>query len=301
MDFGPIQKSRLWQLTHKKRWTYAAVSDDHVFAGVAVVSLGYVSTALVYVLDRVNGKMLVDRSILAPSTAVTFSDEGSGRRAAHFTFGRTRIDLGDDGITVDVPAEASALPVHLAVETHGAGPPPISAIVAVEGGHANATEKRIREGRGEVVAGGRRFVLDAPFVAFDHTSGFLARHTVWRWALGLGHTALGERLAFNLVEGFVGEPECGAWLGDSLFPLGEGRFVFDEANPMAPWHVTTTCGSVDLEFQPSAIHAEHKDMLVVRSKFIQPVGSFSGRVRLGQRELAIQAVAGVTEHQDVLW
>lgn len=303
MDFGPIQRSRLWQLVHKKRWTYAAVSDERVFVGTAVVSLGYAATAIVFVLDRARGAMLVDRSILAPSTAISFTDEGPGHRAAEFSFGRTRIEVGDARVTIDMAAESGGLPVHVAVERAEVegGPPPISAVVPVDGGYANATEKRIVEGRGEVVAAGRRFLLERPLCALDHTSGFLARHTVWRWALGLGRTDAGERLAFNLVEGFVGEAECGAWLGDTLHPLGEGRFVFDEARPMEPWRLTTTCGNVDLTFKPAAIHAEHKDMLVVRSKFIQPVGAFEGVIKIGGRDVRVDSLAGVTEHQDVLW
>ncbi len=301
MDFGPIQRSRLWQLAHKKRWTYAAISDERVFVGVALVSLGYAATAIVFVLDRRARAMLVDRSILAPSAAVTFSDDGPGHRATSFSFGRTRIEVGDARVVVDMAPEAGGLPVHVAAEREGEGPQPISAVVPVEGGYANATEKRVHEARGEVVAGGKRWLLERPLCALDHTSGFLARHTVWRWALALGRTSEGERLAFNVVEGFVGEAECGAWLGDTLHPLGEGRFTFDEERPTDPWTVTTTCGSLDLTFTPAAIHAEHKDMLIVRSKFIQPVGAFEGRLTLGGRAIRVEGLAGVTEHQDVLW
>lgn len=302
MDFGPIERSRLWQLVHKKRWTYAAVSDERVFVGVACVSLGYAATAIAFVLDRKGGRMLADRSLLAPATAIAFHDDGPGQRAARFSFGRTRIEVGDERVVVDLPAEPGGLPVHVAVEREpGGAAEPISAVVPVDGGYANATEKRVQDARGEVVAGGRRFLLDRALVALDHTSGFLARHTVWRWALGLGRAKDGERIALNLVEGFVGEAECGAWLGDVLHPLGEGRFSFDEGQPEAPWKLTTTCGSVDLVFKPAAIHAEHKDMFVVRSKFIQPVGAFEGRITLAGRDLEVTDLAGVTEHQDVLW
>ena len=304
MDFGPIPKGRLWKLVHGKRWTYVAISDDAVFAGMAVVSLSYAATALAFVLDRTTGTLLVDKSALGPPTAATFEDRGDGGRTARFELGRTRLLLSDDELLVDLDAGGGAPSTHVMARAAGPCATPISAVVPIEGGYANATEKRIVPVSGEIVSGGRRFVLGQrrpAFAAYDHTAGFLARHTVWRWALGVGYDAAGERVAFNLVEGFVGEAECGAWLGDRLVALGEGRFELDLAKPMEPWRVTTTCGALDVLFTPSAIHAEDKDMLVVRSKFIQPIGSFEGTLRLDGVVRKLSGLPGVTEHQDVLW
>ncbi len=106
-------------------------------------------------------------------------------------------------------------------------------------------------------------------------------------------------MGFNLVEGFVGEPECAAWIGDEILPLGEGRFTVGDAR--SPWRVTTTCGALDLLFRPAAIHSEQKNLLVARSHFVQPVGAFEGTLRHRGRELALRAIPGVTEHQDVVW
>lgn len=302
MDFGPIPKGKLWQLTHAKRWVYAAVADQNVIAACAIVSLGYASTAIVFVLDRARGTMVMDRSVLGPGTAASFTDAGPGQRSAQFELGRTRITLGDASIVVDLGPDADAeLPAHFCVTPASAGPPPISAVVPIVGGYANATEKRLRSATGEIVAGGRRFELKGALVALDHTAGFLARHTAWRWALALGETSDGTMFGLNLVEGFVGEPECGVWIGERLFPVGEGQFDYDVARPAEPWRIRTTCGAVDLTFRPAAVHSEDKDMLLVRSKFVQPVGAFSGRVSVEGREHVISNVGGVTEHQDVLW
>ncbi len=300
MDFGPIPKGRLWKLLHEKRWTYVAVADEKMFAAMAVVSLGYVATAMVFVLDRATGNLLVDRSILGPGTAASFEDAGDGKRKALFRWGRTELSLSDEGCVVDLAGDHT--PIHIVMRPRpGSAAQPIAAVVPIEGGYANATEKRLLDAEVEIVADGRRFLLDRAIAAFDHTAGYLARHTAWRWALGMGFAKSGERIAFNLVEGFVGEAECGGWLGDELFALGEGRFELDMASPLDPWRVRTACGSVDLRFTPKAIHAEDKDMLVVRSKFIQPIGDFDGTITLGGKRFEVERLAGVTEHQDVLW
>jgi hypothetical protein len=300
MDFGAIPKGRIWQLLHKKRWVYAAVADANVMVGAAVVSLGYAATALVFVLDRRRRKFLMDKSVLGPAPCASFVDDGSGRRSARFELGRSRIEVGDAGTTVDLAGQAG-LPTHVFVQTEDRGAEPIAAVVPIDGGFANATEKRVLGALGEVVAGGQRFVLEDATCALDHTSGFLARHTKWRWALGLGRAASGERVGFNVVEGFVGEPECGVWIDGRLFPCGEGRFEFDAGRPRDAWAVRTTCGSVDVTFRPDGLHREDKDLYVVRSSFVQPAGEFSGSISAGGRTYVVAGLPGVTEHQDVLW
>lgn len=309
MDFGPIPKGPLWKLVHDKRWTYVGIADERVFCGVAVVSLSYAATAIVFVLDRASGELLVDKSVVGPASAIAFEDRGDGDRKATFKLGRTRVVLGSDAVTVDLVE--GERPAHILARARGKGPPPLAAVVPIEGGYANATEKRLVEVEGEVVAAGRRYLLGGhrpALAAYDHTAGYLARHTAWRWALGLGYDATGKtRVAFNLVEGFVGEAECGGWVDDELFPFGEGRFEFDEARPLEPWRIHTTCGALDLVFEPAAIHAEQKNLLLVRSKFLQPVGAYRGTLRLParnggpERVLRLENLPGVTEHQDVLW
>jgi len=302
LDFGDVPRGRVWRLTHGKRWSYAMVADDAVLLGSAVVSVGYAATALVFVLDRRAGKMLVDHSVMGPSSAITFTDEGDGRRAASFRQGRTRVRIADDGVTIDLPpGGGSLLPGYARFVASGPVAPPIGAVVPIEGGFANATEKRLLLGEGEVVAGGRRFVLSDPICGLDHPAGFLARHTAWRWAFGAGRARSGERVAFNLVQGFVGEPECGLWIDGALFPCEEAAFSYDIGAPLEPWRVRSRCGSVDVTFAPAAVHAEHKDLLLVRSRFIQPAGAFSGTLTAGGRVVEVSDLAGVTEHQDVVW
>jgi hypothetical protein len=299
MDLQAAPVAPYFRFTHEKRWTYVALADARVFVGAAIVGLGYASTAIVFALDRERGAFLVDRSLLLPGRGASFADHGALGRSARFVSPGVRIELGDRELSIDL-AGPGGRPVHVSARIEPLEAPAIGAFVPVEGGYANATEKRIAMATGEVVAGGRRFVLEDGLAAFDHTHGLLARHTAWRWALGLGRTGDGRTLAFNLVEGFVGEAECGLWLGDELIPLGEGRFQYDATDPLAPWAVRTTCGALDLRFRAAAVHQEHKNLGFVRSAFVQPVGHFTGSLKHGGETIAI-AVPGVTEHQDVRW
>jgi hypothetical protein len=169
-------------------------------------------------------------------------------------------------------------------------------------GLVNTTEKRaLLAVRGELEVAGQRRPLGGALGGYDYTHGLLARRTIWRWAYAMGRAKSGERVAFNLVQGFVGEPECTAWVEGEVFPLSEGRFAFDPEQPLAEWRVSTADGTVDLRFKPGGMHSEQKNFGVIHSRFVQPVGAYAGTLRLGGRELVLDGVLGVTEDQDVLW
>jgi hypothetical protein len=167
----------------------------------------------------------------------------------------------------------------------------------------NATEKMVLlPSVGEVIAGGRHYSLEGGLGGLDFTCGFLARKTAWRWAFALGRARSAQRVAFNLVQGFVGPAECAVWVDGEIYPVSGGVVTYDEKDPWKPWHVRTEGGELDLRFEPGALHAEEHDFRVVASRFIQPAGSFSGTVRLpGRDPLELDRVLGVVEDQEVVW
>jgi hypothetical protein len=308
LDVGASPRGPLLDFFATKRWSYLAFASDDLFIGCAVVSLSYASTALLFVADRSSQRMLLDESFVGGPLAARFSDRGHGARAATFTSRRGRLSVGDSGL--EVALDRGARRVSLAVSAEaGALAPALGAVAPVAGGYVNATEKRWAKARAVVdLPDGdapRRQRRATGLMGLDHTRGILARSTAWRWAFALGRATTGETVVLNLVEGFVGEPECAVWVDGELIPLGEGRFRYDLARPLAEWQLGTSCGAVDLRFKPFALHAEQKNLVLVRSHFLQPVGGFSGTVRLpsgrGGRTLFLDDVPGVTEHQDVVW
>jgi hypothetical protein len=49
------------------------------------------------------------------------------------------------------------------------------------------------------------------------------------------------------------------------------------------------------------VHEQRTNLLLVRSRFLQPAGAFHGTVRIGDRDVELDGVPGVVEDQDVLW
>lgn len=315
VDLAPLGGGRAFRVLHEKRWIWTAIATEELFFACAVVRLGYASNAFVVAFDPARrgarGELLFERSTLLPGPLAAV-DNARGP-AARFRSPVLSIALepkGDDlSLTLRAPGLGAA-GARLDATLRGAGaPPPISAIAALDGGSiapgprgrlANTTEKRVLlDVEGTATFSGVRHSLRGGLGGLDLTAGYLARETRWRWSFGMGRAASGERVAWNLVQGFVGEPECALWVDGELAPLPEAT-IRDGASAAAPWTVRAG-DALDLSFEPRGMRAEDRDLGLVRSRFVQPCGVYSGVVRHRGRELVLARVFGVAEIQDVLW
>lgn len=216
-----------------------------------------------------------------------------------------RADGSRDDPAVE-PATSGRIRIDLTFEAGTT--PELSVVAPVEqgGGSVNVTQKVAGlPVRGTVTAGGRTWQVGSAVGGLDYTHGYLARHTAWNWAFLAGRLEDGRRLGLNLVAGFnESRPdvnENALWVDDRLVPVDRARFTWHAQDPTAPWAVRTLDGVVDLTFTPYAVHAERKRLVVIDGRFVQPVGVFSGTIRIDGQDLAVRGVPGVTEEQDIRW
>jgi hypothetical protein len=141
--------------------------------------------------------------------------------------------------------------------------------------------------------GGRPRAVEALAVV-DDTAGYHARVTEWRWAAGVGVDPRGRPLAFNLVEG-VNDPLSGSeravWVGGVPHEAPVVRFASDLTR------IEADDGS-QLRFAPEAERCRRENLLLVRSDYRAPFGTFSGTLP-GGVELAHGL--GVVEHHRAHW
>ena len=299
VDLRPLGVGTWKTLTQRKRWIYVAIATPDVFVGLAIVDLAYAMKAFAFVYR--DGTLLADRTLLGPSTTGMVGDTIADGAEARFSREGASAELRREDGRIDVSARFPGLTIQARLDARTARAP-LSAVGPIPGGVLNATEKQaLLTVTGEARVAGARIPLDEAFGGYDYTHGLLARHTEWRWAYLLGRATDGTRVGMNLVEGFLGERECGVWLDDELHPVGEGIFSFDAKRPLSPWTIRTTCGAVDLAFEPHALHAESENLIVVKSRFVQPIGKYKGTIRVGGRTVTLDGVLGVAEDQDVLW
>ena len=288
------------RLARRKRWIYVAIATEDTWFSAAIVRTGYAATAFAFAYDLRGQRMMLDRTVLGPSPVARVSDDfHAPGEIARFAMGKTTLALTRRGSTLDLHARMRDLEIDAAIE-EGSGPPAVTAIASLGNGLVNCTEKRaLLSVRGRARSGNREVILDGGTAGYDYTHGLLPRHTKWRWAFALGKARSGEPFGLNLVEGFVGEAECAAFFGGEVLPIAEPRFELDVAQPMRQWRLTGD--GIDLAFEPGGIHAQHTNLGLVKSRFIQPVGIFTGTVRVGRRDVYVEGLPGVVEDQDVLW
>jgi hypothetical protein len=296
----------------RKKWVWLGIASDEIWISLAVVRMGYATNTFAFAFDPKSRAMLVDKTVIGPPRAARIADDphASGVLAG-FDSGKTHVSIERDHAECHVRGTLGAdfeLDVRL---DESASPPPIAAIAKLSSGSAgsgsgsltSATEKRVlTKVKGSATLGGRTFRLDHNTNAiggYDYTHGLMPRHTQWRWAFALGRSTKGEPISFNVVDGFVGEAECAAWTSTAIHPLVSPKFEFDRAHPERPWKLTGE--GIDLTFDVGAVHAQHTNLLVVRSHFLQPVGAFTGTLRIGDRDVELDSVLGVVEDQDVVW
>lgn len=289
-----------WRRLHHKRWTYVGLGTPSLFIGMAIVDLGWSTTAFAYVFDRLSGRLLADWDAVGlPRLSGQVSDGPLQAGEAWFR--------GLDGRLAMRPASDDTLhiewrtrQVHLQAELDLARmPPSLLAIGTPLGGLAHATHKTSALSvRGWVAMDGQRLSLNDGCASIDSSNGLLARDTAWRWA-----SAHRPGLGFNLQSGYFGDQENALWLDGDVIPLAAAHFEFDPAQPLSDWRIRTEDGLLDLRFKPLGARCGDKRVVVAASRYIQPVGLFSGTVRpsLTAPARPIQDLLGVTEDHHSLW
>ena len=287
----PWRRSGLWRRFHHKRWHYVALAGEELFCAAAIVDLGWTSTAFAYAFDRVQRKVVASFSQDGvPGLSARLAANAGG--ASSFRFLSNRIAIGPGALQL----RCADFAIDAAFRLEG---PLLLAVGAVEGGAVHAAQKSPGMAlRGEVRIGGRRLDLAGGVASFDYSNGLLASETAWRWAC-----AHSLALGFNLQAGYFGANENALWLNGQLIALGPASFEVDPADPLAPWHIKTADGLLDLVFTPEGARREDKNLIVAASRYVQPIGTFSGWVKAtddGERH-AVSALAGVTEEHASRW
>jgi hypothetical protein len=147
--------------------------------------------------------------------------------------------------------------------------------------------------RGTVELDGRTMEIDAR-AFIDESAGYHQRHTVWRWSAGVGRAESGDAVAWNLVTGVHDDPctsERTVWIDGRPREVGPVEFEDGLAG------VRSRDGS-ELRFHAWSAREDHANLLVFRTDYRAPFGTFSGTLPGG---VALAEGYGVMEEYDVYW
>jgi hypothetical protein len=244
-----------------KVWRYVGVFGPELMICAAAVRIGPARQSFWAVWDR-TGRTLYGRTSL-------------GRGGVALPPGRVEVSAG--GLRLSL-----ALQENAGIET-----------VCRSGAQYGWTRKQggIAVSGTLVMPDGRVRVIGSPptRAVVDDTAAYYERHTCWRWSAGVGTAADGRALAWNLVEG-VNDPITGSertvWVDGRPVETPPARFAAD----------LSRVG--ELRFDAEATRQHRQNLGVVRSRYRQPFGTFSGELPNGS---PLASGFGVMEEHDVWW
>jgi hypothetical protein len=298
---GAHVKPAWWRKLHQKRWQYVGLASPECFIGLAIADVGWTATTFAYCFDREQQAVIDGFSDIGlPGLAAVVGGSPGDGALSWFTSwrGRIRFERRPGSSCYRLQVHHQDLTVDAEIDTNGA-PPFLAAVLPIAGGIANCTHKSGPLAvRGHAQTRSRTYDLSAATASLDHTIGLLGRETAWRWA-----SAHRPGLGFNLQAGFNGDGENALWLDGELIRLGPAVFDCDPTDPQRPWRIRTADGLLDVAFQPQGARREDTNLLLAKSRYVQPIGTFSGTLRRSPEEAgqSFSDLLGVTEDHFALW
>jgi hypothetical protein len=248
-----------------KRWRYVGAYQDDVMVCVGDVRVGPMPQRFWAVAER--GRPVVE------STTI-------GRGGVRVEGSRARVDT--PRVEIDMTVEESG--GVESVNPSGAR------------GYVWTRKQAGIPAKGRVRFDDREYTLDCMGVV-DETAGYHQRHTTWSWSAGVGTSTAGQNVGWNLVTGVNDDPaasERTVWVDGEPHEVGPVEFAAD----LSSVRFGNPDGGGELRFTEWAARADRTNVLLVRSSYRQPFGTFEGDLPGGIR---LAEGYGVMEWHDVHW
>jgi hypothetical protein len=199
-----------------------------------------------------------------------------GRRGIELAPGRVRVR--DRGVEIAIEIDERA---------------PVETATAYGHSFAWTAKQADVPARGIVRIDGRAIEVDARAVV-DVSAGYHPRHTAWKWSAGVGKLRDGRRLGWNLVAGIHDSPgasERTIWIDGE--PAEVEPVVFGSKLES----VRFADGNA-LRFREWTARTDRTNLLLMRSYYRQPFGTFDGTLPGGAQ---VAEGYGVMEDHEVWW
>ena len=199
-----------------------------------------------------------------------------GRRGIELAPGRVRVN--DGAVAIELDLEEGE---------------PVETATAYGRSFAWTAKQADVPARGSVRVDGHTLEVDSRAVV-DVSAGYHARHTAWKWSAGVGTLVDGRSVGWNLVTGIHDSPnssERTVWLDGDAMEVDPVAFADDLSG------IGFASGE-ELRFHEWAAREDRTNLLVMRSYYRQPFGTFEGELPGGLR---LRDGYGVMEDHEVWW
>ena len=264
-DPMPIRRDGSW----RKSWRYVGAFCDELFIVAAAVKVGPIGQTFWAIVDRSSGKLYERTRTRLPRSRGEVWTERDGRLI-------TRVEARGVSATLGVGEGRWA-----------------ESVCPTSAGSYVWTRKRVGAPISyEVEVDGRHFSGEAYGVE-DESAGYHPNPTEWYWSAGVGTSADGRPVGWNLVSGINDPPrnsERAVWVdgephepGPVSFDPELGGIAFDDGSALA--------------FSPEAERTASQNLGLLAYDYRQPFGVFSGELD----GITLASGIGVMEYHLARW
>ncbi len=285
-----------------KRWQYTGITNRDMVFGSAIVSTGYLGNVFIYLFDRASGE-LFELSFVKPFASGIMFSGSPYEGTVSFSNSDNLLEFKDSPDKIKINLKSKDISADVVIERDCE---PLSVVIRNSLSGFNYTNKEAGlKVNGTIQSKNKNYRLnrDDSSGVLDYTIGQLSRETFWNWASGGGFLEDGRRIGFNLSLGVneSGITENVFWIDGKMNKAGNVNFIYQDLNIMKEWHIFSLDNSIDFIFSPEGIRKSDINALIIRSRFFQPFGRFSGFIRDNQNKIILKEVYGFTEEHYAKW
>lgn len=298
-----------------RRWYYTAAHDDRWLLAAAVVHLGLVGTAFVWLHDGERTWSWEHRGLSLRTSSRGPRVRRDPGRGAHYTSADTEVVVGRGG-ELSLRAELTAddgSRRHVRSRLLGlqGTPASLSTTTRLEGwnttiksaGHEVTGELVVREVAADGTLGPEPRTRSFQGLGFtDWTAGRQDRRTEWTWACGAGTAADGRRVGINASTGMNehGPGEDVLWVDGVPYHLDvDDGWGPTSDDPAGPWRLAGP--GWELVLEPTGTMRQHHDLRVVKSVYVAPIGTWRGALPMPDGSVQSVVLRGVAEEHEATW
>lgn len=289
-DVDPLDESSLFPRALRrfrlKEWVGFTLLHPELSSSMILQEAHYLASSEIYVRDKHGmvehsrnvrgGSLKLPHELFPSAPAIDANGYWIGYDWADQPKGRHRIR-----VSVDATAEQAAIKMDLELDGAKASAP-LSVSSPLPRG-AMYTHKVAYPASGSITVGDRTYSFDSSrdIAILDEHRTFLPYRTTWLWGTFAAITpdgVIGANFAQRPVVQGTEEESC-LWITPSACePLSDITFQQASNDPLAPWHITSADGRLDVTFTPEDRKDVKHQLVVASIDYWQLVGTYTGTV-----------------------